>query len=57
MSEIEIIETQNTIIKLQSDVINELFSVLSQHLQAEELDSLPVVEKINTAARLRQSYE
>jgi hypothetical protein len=57
VSEIEIIETQNTIIKLQSDVINELFSVLSQHLQAEELDSLPVVEKINAAARLRQSYE
>ena len=57
MSEIEIIETQNTIIKLQSNVINDLFSVLSQHLQAEELDSLPIVEKINTAARLRQSYE
>ena len=57
MSEIEIIETQNTIIKLQSDVINELFSVLSQYLQAEELDSLPAVEKINAAARLRQSYE
>ena len=57
MSEFEIIETQNTIIKLQSDVINELFSILSQHLQAEELDSLPMIKKINIAARLRQSYE
>ncbi len=57
MNAIEVIETQNAIIKLQSDTINELYSILSQHLQAEELDNLQVVEKISTAAKLRQSYE
>lgn len=49
----EVVDTQNVIIKLQSGVIDDLFGLLSQHLTAEELDSLPVLSKINTAARLR----
>lgn len=46
-------ETQNTIIKLQSDVIAELFLMLGQHLSASEMDTLPCVRKINLAAELR----
>jgi len=51
---IEVVETQNTIIQLQSDVIDELFRLLLQHISAEEADALPAIEKINTAAGLRQ---
>lgn len=49
----EIIETQNTIIKLQADAIHELFGLLMQHMTAEEADNLPCVAKINLAATLR----
>lgn len=45
MSALEIIDEQNTIIKIQSDTINELFALLMQHITAEEADKLPVVEK------------
>lgn len=50
---LEIVETQNTIIQLQSQVIGDLFSLLMQHITAEEADALPVVAKINQAAELR----
>ncbi len=48
------VERQNSIIRIQSDVIDELFRLLLQHISAEEADSLPVIRKINTAASLRQ---
>ena len=57
MSALEIIDAQNTIIKIQSDTINELFTLLMQHITAEEADKLPVVEKINLAARIRERIE
>lgn len=57
MSALEIIDEQNTIIKIQSDTINELFALLMQHITAEEADKLPVVEKINLAARIRERIE
>ncbi len=57
MSALEIIDAQNTIIKIQSDTINELFALLMQHITAEEADKLPVVEKINLAARIRERIE
>lgn len=49
----DVVGIQNGIIKLQADVINELFLLLGQHVAAEELDGLPVVDKINLAAELR----
>ena len=48
------VETQNSIIRIQSEVIDELFRLLLQHISAEEADSLPVLKKINTAASLRK---
>ena len=48
------VETQNSIIRIQSEVIDELFRLLLQHISAEEADSLPVLQKINTATSLRQ---
>lgn len=50
---IQVVETQDVIISMQSGIINDLFQLLSQHLSAEELDALPVVGKINRAAEIR----
>ena len=49
----EIIECQNCVIKMQADVIYELFGFLAQHVDPDELDSLPPVKKINAAAEIR----
>ena len=48
----EIVENQNVIIPIQSGVIKDLFNLLSQYMTAEEMDTLPQVDKINIAARL-----
>ena len=54
----EVVERQNAIIRIQSGVIDELFCLLMQHasspISADEADSLPVIQKINTAASLRR---
>ncbi|MBQ9692492.1 MAG: hypothetical protein IJV70_04975 [Clostridia bacterium] len=50
----ETVEQQNAVIRLQSEVIDELFILLLQHITAEEADRLPAIEKINTAAKLRE---
>ena len=48
----ELIDTQNTIIKMQSEVINEALRLLLQYMTAEEVDNLPLVDKINRIAKL-----
>lgn len=50
----ELIERQNAVIRIQSEVIDELFVLVLQHITAEEADSLPAIEKINIAAKLRE---
>lgn len=50
----EIVDKQNSIISMQAGIINELFQLLSMHIDAEELDSLPAVSKINAAAEIRE---
>lgn len=57
LDQVEVVETLNTIISIQSGVINELFLLLSQYVAMEELENIAVVERINTAARLRQDLE
>jgi len=57
LDQVEVVETLNTIISIQSGVINELFLLLSQYVAMEELENNAVVERINTAARLRQDLE
>lgn len=54
---LELFESQSEIIRIQSEVIDDLFRLLSLHMEAEELDSLPVIEKINRAASLRREHE
>lgn len=50
----EVVERQNAIIRIQSGMIDKLFCLLMQHISADETDSLPVIQKINTAASLRR---
>lgn len=45
---------QEKIISLQSDVIDELFLLLMQHISADDADALPVIAKINEAAVIRR---
>lgn len=49
---VEVVEKQNQVISMQADIINELFQLLSQHLTAGELGNLPVLDRIDTAARI-----
>lgn len=53
----ETVEKQNNIIRLQSDVINTLFTELIHRITAEEADKLPVTAKINLAADLRRQID
>ncbi len=53
MNDINIVETLNAIIRLQSTIIDELFVLLAQHITVDELNKLPVIDKINEAAKLR----
>ena len=35
-----------------AEIVKDLFNLLSQYMTAEEMDTLPQVDKINIAARL-----
>ena len=54
MSISEIVDKQNMVISIQSEIINELFQLLGQHVAPDELDQLPQVQKINLAAEIRE---
>ena len=57
LSSIEIIDTQNTIIKMQSEIIYDLFGLLKQYVSVEELDNIPAIKKINDIARMNEEIE
>ena len=57
MTQNEIVETQNTIIRMQSRIIDDIFLLLSQHITADELDAMPCIEKINMIAGLKKDIE
>ena len=57
MNPLNILEKQNAIIRIQSGVIDELFLLLMQHISVEEADALPVVDRINQAAKIRAEIE
>lgn len=53
----QIFDSQSEIIKLQSEIIDELFCVVCQYVTAEELVSLPAIEKIDRAAKFKAHTE
>ena len=57
MTQIEIVEAQNAIIRMQSEIIDDIFLLLSQHISVEELDHMPCIEKINTIAGLKKDID
>lgn len=57
MNDVNIVQTLNAIIRLQSTIIDELFVLLAQHITVDELDKLPVIDKINEAAKLRADVD
>lgn len=50
---LEMVESQNAVIRIQSGVIDELFQLLMQHITAEEAGRLPCIARINQAAEIR----
>lgn len=52
---VESFEAQNTIIRMQSQIINDLIIILMQHEAIESIDEMPFVDKINEAAKLKES--
>lgn len=53
---VEVVEKQSSVISIQASVIRDLFNLLSQYMSAEELDALPEVDRINTAAQIAADF-
>lgn len=53
---VEVVEKQSSVISIQAGVIRDLFNLLSQYMTAEELDALPEVDRINTAAQIAADF-
>ena len=53
---VEVGEKQSSVISIQAGVIRDLFNLLSQYMSAEELDALPEVDRINTAAQIAADF-
>lgn len=51
---IEVVNLQNSIIKLQSDVIYDLYTELMKYISLEELEGISAKKKIDLAADLRK---
>lgn len=52
MSDLQLVEKLTSVVRIQSEVINEIFQLLMQHISAEEADALQVTQKINRAAEI-----
>jgi hypothetical protein len=59
ISEIKLmlLEKQTEIIKLQQDIIDDLFLTVSLHLTAEEITELPVMDKFKQVAELMKDEQ
>lgn len=54
---VKAVEKQNKIIQIQSEVINELFMLLLQHIAAAEAGKLPLMNQIRHAVELQKEIE
>lgn len=54
---LELFESQNEIIRLQSECIDELFRLLCLHIEPEDFSHLPVIDRINQAAMIRAEHQ
>lgn len=49
---LKVIRAQCEIINLQAEIAGELYSLLEQYLSAEELNALPLADKLHEVAKL-----
>ena len=54
---LEAFDTLQTIIHLQSNVIDQLFKLVMQYISVEEADKLGILKTINEAARLKADLD
>lgn len=52
---IEVFTAQQNIINLQSNIINDLFLQLMQHMSVEEIDNMSCIDDINQVTKLRNT--
>jgi hypothetical protein len=52
-----VLEKQTEIIKLQQEIIDDLFLTLALHLTSEEIGELPVMEKFRQVAELMKDEQ
>lgn len=57
MSDLQLVEKLTSVVRIQSEVINEIFQLLMQHISAEEADALQVTQKINRAAEIMKEVQ
>lgn len=50
----ESFEIQNSIIRMQSQIINDLIIILMQHEAIESIDEMPFVNTINEVTKLKE---
>lgn len=53
----KVVQKQSAIIRMQSNVIDELFLLLMQHISVDEAENLKCIETINEAAKLKNSID
>ena len=52
---VKVIDTQCSVIRMQSDIINELFTLLMQHITVEEAENLS--QRISAVENMRQGID
>ena len=52
-----VLEKQTEIIKLQQEIIDDLFLTVALHLTSEEIEELPVMEKFRQVAELMKDEQ
>ncbi|MBR1524361.1 MAG: hypothetical protein IJ641_07890 [Lachnospiraceae bacterium] len=55
--EYELFESQSEIIRLQSEAIIGLVSLIAQHKDIDDTDFAPIKEKIDLAAQIRAEHD
>lgn len=54
---LDVFQKQSEIIKLQSDIIDGLFTTLLMHMEISEIDNLSEIKKINDVAKMKIKIE
>ena len=56
-STLEVVQKQCDIIQIQSEIIGEMYMLLQQHIQTDELEKLPCVGRMNLTREMKRTIE